>query len=35
MNRFFKENNITIHFEPGDEAILKQYPVDFMSFHTI
>ncbi|AUC92403.1 6-phospho-beta-glucosidase [Streptococcus suis] len=32
MKRFFKENNIQIVFEPGDEAILKQYPVDFMSF---
>lgn len=32
MKRFFKENNIRVVFEPGDEAILKQYPVDFMSF---
>lgn len=32
MKRFFKENNIQVLFEPGDEAILKQYPVDFMSF---
>ncbi|MGU7923754.1 glycoside hydrolase family 1 protein [Streptococcus suis] len=32
MKRFFKENNIQVVFEPGDEAILKQYPVDFMSF---
>ncbi|HFH9946475.1 TPA: glycoside hydrolase family 1 protein [Streptococcus suis] len=32
MKRFFRENNIQIVFEPGDEAILKQYPVDFMSF---
>lgn len=32
MNRFFKENQIELVFEPGDEAILKQYPVDFMSF---
>ncbi|CYV56795.1 6-phospho-beta-glucosidase [Streptococcus suis] len=32
MKRFFKENNIHVVFEPGDEAILKQYPVDFMSF---
>ncbi|HFR4576823.1 6-phospho-beta-glucosidase [Streptococcus suis] len=32
MKRFFKENNIQVQFEPGDEAILKQYPVDFMSF---
>ncbi|MFX3910879.1 glycoside hydrolase family 1 protein [Streptococcus suis] len=32
MKGFFKENNIQVVFEPGDEAILKQYPVDFMSF---
>lgn len=32
MKRIFKENNIQVVFEPGDEAILKQYPVDFMSF---
>ncbi|HEP1836631.1 TPA: 6-phospho-beta-glucosidase [Streptococcus suis] len=32
MKRFFKENNIQVVFESGDEAILKQYPVDFMSF---
>ncbi|HEL1595899.1 TPA: 6-phospho-beta-glucosidase [Streptococcus suis] len=32
MKRFFKENNIQVVFEPGDEAILKQYPVDLMSF---
>ncbi|MBL1125665.1 6-phospho-beta-glucosidase [Streptococcus suis] len=32
MKRFFKENNIQVVFEAGDEAILKQYPVDFMSF---
>ncbi|HEM4993339.1 TPA: 6-phospho-beta-glucosidase [Streptococcus suis] len=32
MKRFFKENNIQVVFKPGDEAILKQYPVDFMSF---
>ncbi|MBM7636097.1 glycoside hydrolase family 1 protein [Streptococcus saliviloxodontae] len=32
MKRFFKENEIELVFEPGDEAILRQYPVDFMSF---
>ncbi|MGQ7338830.1 glycoside hydrolase family 1 protein [Streptococcus suis] len=32
MKRFFKENNIQVVFEPGDETVLKQYPVDFMSF---
>ncbi|AHV98920.1 glycoside hydrolase family 1 protein [Paenibacillus sabinae] len=31
MKRFFKENGIQIHFEPGDEAILK-HTVDFISF---
>lgn len=32
MKRFFKENNIELVFEEGDETILKDYPVDFMSF---
>lgn len=32
MKRFFKENNIEIIFEEGDEEILRDYPVDFMSF---
>ncbi|MFU2222537.1 6-phospho-beta-glucosidase [Streptococcus pluranimalium] len=32
MNRFFKENNINVVFEDGDEDILSQYTVDFMSF---
>lgn len=31
MNRFFKENNIEIKMEPGDEEILKN-TVDFISF---
>lgn len=31
MKRLFKENGITIHFEPGDEEILK-HTVDFISF---
>ncbi|PKG23417.1 6-phospho-beta-glucosidase [Niallia nealsonii] len=31
MNRFFKENNITIEMEDGDEEILKN-TVDFISF---
>lgn len=31
MKRFFKENGITIHFEPGDEETLK-HTVDFISF---
>ncbi len=30
--RFFKENDITIHFEEGDEKILKEGKVDFFSF---
>lgn len=32
MNRYFEENNIQIEKEIGDEEILKQYPVDFISF---
>ncbi|MGG6796215.1 UNVERIFIED_CONTAM: 6-phospho-beta-glucosidase [Streptococcus canis] len=32
MNRFFKDNNIELVFEEGDEDILSQYTVDFMSF---
>ncbi len=31
MNRYFKENNIVIDMEPGDEEILKN-TVDFISF---
>ncbi|MNM11621.1 Aryl-phospho-beta-D-glucosidase BglH [compost metagenome] len=31
MKRFFRENGIEIHFEPGDEEILK-HTVDFVSF---
>jgi 6-phospho-beta-glucosidase len=31
MKRYFKEKNINIHFEPGDEEILK-HTVDFISF---
>ncbi|WP_331280891.1 glycoside hydrolase family 1 protein [Paenibacillus massiliensis] len=31
LNRYFKKNNISIHFEPGDEEILKN-TVDFISF---
>jgi len=31
MNRYFKENNIEIKMEPGDEEILKN-TVDFISF---
>ncbi len=32
IERHFKERNVKIHFEPGDEEILKLYPVDFVSF---
>lgn len=32
MLRHWAENNVKIQQEPGDEAILKQYPVDFISF---
>jgi len=31
MDRYFKENNIKVHKEPGDEEILKN-TVDFVSF---
>lgn len=32
IKRFFKENNIEIVMEESDEAILRDYPVEFMSF---
>ncbi|MGT2950729.1 6-phospho-beta-glucosidase [Streptococcus cuniculi] len=32
MKRFFKEHQIELKFEQGDEEVLRQYPVDFMSF---
>ncbi|AIC93147.1 glycoside hydrolase family 1 protein [Shouchella lehensis] len=32
MNRFFAENEIVIEKEAEDDTILKQYPVDFISF---
>jgi 6-phospho-beta-glucosidase len=32
MERYFEENNISLHKERGDDEILKQYPVDFISF---
>ncbi len=32
MERYFKENNIQIVKEVGDDEIIKQYPVDFISF---
>lgn len=31
MKRYFAENNIEIIKEAGDDAILKQYPVDYIS----
>lgn len=31
MNRYFAENNIVIQKEIGDDEILKQYPVDYVS----
>ena len=31
MDRYFKENNVKIHLEPGDEEMLKN-TVDFVSF---
>jgi 6-phospho-beta-glucosidase len=30
--RYFKDNNITVRMEPGDEEILKEGKVDFYSF---
>ncbi|GMA69029.1 6-phospho-beta-glucosidase [Leuconostoc litchii] len=32
MNRYFADKGIIINMEADDEAILKQYPVDFISF---
>ena len=32
MLRYWQENNVQIQKEFGDDAILKQYPVDFISF---
>ncbi|OIJ17313.1 6-phospho-beta-glucosidase [Anaerobacillus alkalilacustris] len=32
MKRYFKENDITIVMEEGDEEILKQHPVDYIGF---
>ena len=32
MKRYFKENNLEITMEPGDEAILKEGCVDFYTF---
>ncbi|MBS5986657.1 family 1 glycosylhydrolase [Clostridium sp.] len=32
IERHFEERNVKIHFEPGDEEIIKSYPVDFISF---
>ncbi|SFH72167.1 glycoside hydrolase family 1 protein [Pisciglobus halotolerans] len=32
IKRFFHEHDISIHFEPGDEALLAENTVDFISF---
>ncbi|KAL1110043.1 hypothetical protein AAG570_014067 [Ranatra chinensis] len=32
MKRYFDENNISLEFERGDEEILKNYTVDYISF---
>ncbi|QWU13113.1 6-phospho-beta-glucosidase [Paenibacillus sophorae] len=32
IQRYFKEHNIEIEVQPGDLELLKQYPVDFISF---
>ena len=32
MDRFFRENDIHLKMEEGDEALLKEYACDFVSF---
>lgn len=32
IKRYFKEHNIELEIQPGDLELLKQYPVDFISF---
>lgn len=32
MDRFFEENQIVLHKEPGDDDILKRHTVDYISF---
>ncbi len=32
IKRFFKENNVDIEMQPGDEAILKAHTVDYIGF---
>ncbi|MCL6602712.1 MAG: glycoside hydrolase family 1 protein [Paenibacillus sp.] len=32
MERFFEENDVVIQREPGDDEILKEYTVDYISF---
>lgn len=32
INRYFEENNINIEMQPGDEEILLQHTVDYLSF---
>jgi 6-phospho-beta-glucosidase len=32
MNKFFRDNKLTIKKEPGDDAILREGTVDYMSF---
>lgn len=32
MNRYFAEHHIKLRMEPGDQRIIKQYPVDYLSF---
>ncbi|MBM6614555.1 glycoside hydrolase family 1 protein [Desemzia sp. RIT804] len=32
IKRFFRDNDISIHFEPGDEELLAKNTVDFISF---
>lgn len=32
MNRYFAENNLKITMEPQDQKLLKEFPVDFITF---
>ncbi|MEK5393888.1 6-phospho-beta-glucosidase [Margalitia sp. FSL K6-0131] len=32
IKRYFKEHNINLDIQPGDLELIKQYPVDFISF---
>ncbi|WP_199884093.1 hypothetical protein [Anaerosinus massiliensis] len=32
LNRLFKKNHLEVKMQEGDEAVLKQYPADFIAF---